>query len=138
MRLGLTILDNVVNVNNFDIPTEVYLVSGNTNRLYFMLQSEKKHGDATSRQRWLPGSAATIAVTFLYVDSTKEIVNRAAAMAYSTDDRSIWYVDIGANEVIAPDSINATLTDSAVVTKLALFNVLRSEVVAGGLGRYYC
>jgi hypothetical protein len=138
MRLGVTILDNVVNINTFDVPKEVFITSGNQTRLYLMLQSEKKRNDLSSRMRYIPSALATMTVTFLYIDSTKEIVNRTATMAYSADDRSIWYVDIAANEVIAPDSINAVLTDGSVVTQLSLFNTLRSEVISGGLGKYYC
>ena len=125
MRLGLSLLENVNSVNDFDMPSEVHITAGNTTRLYLQLQSEENYGDASTRIRWIPSSAATLSISFLYIDSNKEILNRAAVMAYPLDDRSIWYVDIGANEVIAPDSINAVLTDGLVVTKLVLFNSLR-------------
>jgi hypothetical protein len=138
MRLGLILLDNVIDVNHFSTPSEVHVVQGNNTRLYFMLVNESVYGSAASRTRWIPSDVAALSVNFSHVDSNAAITNRSATMAFSDDDRSIWFVDIGANESIAADSLEATLTDGLVVTKLAFLGTLRSDTVSGGLGRFYC
>ena len=135
MRLGIRFLDDVISYNSFRLANEVMLTQGEDGFLYFQLVSIYEACAEDSMIRYIPKVTGEVNLVFLHIDSNKEIV-RAATKAFPDEDRSIWKVQIQASDVIAPDSIFATLTEDGVTRRLILTGTLRSEYTDSN--RFFC
>ena len=114
-KLMFKILEDVKDSNNFYEVDQYELIPGNPDTLYFRFISSKSQDseDQISDLRYIPASGSTVTVTFDHIDSNKKIV-RAASLAFSADDRSIWKVSILATDTIALNSMNVVLTEGGV------------------------
>jgi hypothetical protein len=101
-NLVFKILNPVFDVNNFNEVNKLELIQGNTQSIYFQLQSR-------TGQRYIPDALATIQVTFDHIDSNKTLT-RTAIKPFATDDRSVWKLDILATDQIAFNSMGVKIS----------------------------
>lgn len=108
-------LENVQNLNTFYKIEQLTHVDGNQQTIYFRL-IQKLDGNSRSQdyQRYIPSPYANITITFDSLDKNLQILNRAAAMAFPNDDRSIWSVTVLSTDIIAGAGITVFLTDPTV------------------------
>lgn len=96
MRLTGRPLIDVCNVNDFVPATEVQCSRGDNLEFYFQLVDLEKnlaaHGWNPPGMRYMALPGATVAVTFLNLDSAKQFV-RTATQPF-TQDASVWKVSI--------------------------------------------
>lgn len=121
MLLSARPLAAVATVNVFEVVDVVQFNQGDATRVYFQLidaaLDRPEQGFSPAGRRYMPASGATLSVTLTSIDAGKA-VTRAASMAFSADDRSIWYVQMQAADTIAGTvDIQLTLTEGATVTR---------------------
>jgi hypothetical protein len=114
MRLSITPLDDVEDVNNYHFVTEVESTAGDPIDLYFQLSDASKnltqHGFNPGGLRYCPAVAATLQITFKNVDTSKQF-NRFATQPF-VQDPSIWKVS-----VLATDLVTGTVSMKFVLTE---------------------
>lgn len=145
MRLGFILLDNVLDVNNFKETRELDLVSGNPADLYFrIVQLDKDCGEQKGEEhylRFIPPSGATCTAQINNMNDSL-VLNASSTPAitptqpYASSDASIWKIQIPANAVINPNSLDIQLTYSGNTYNLIGISELRQSSV--GQNKYYC
>ena len=94
MLLGARLLENVADINHFEVTGNVTVRSGENNFLYIQLVdlNQNKENDP-SGLRFIPqGSVNKVTVIFPSIDDNKEF-SRIAVQPF-TGDESIWRVEI--------------------------------------------
>ena len=119
MKLGIRILDCVVDVNHFEPTTTVEWTEGDSPAIYFQLVDERKdkanEGFSPPFRRFMPATGATMAITLESIDDAKR-VTRAATQPFS-NDASIWMVDVLSTDLIGGTiNMRVVLTEDSVVT----------------------
>jgi hypothetical protein len=108
MKLAFKFLDHIKDVNDFTVLDSLTLVRGNADHIYFQLISKSSNPDI----RYMPDTTATITVTFDHVDSNA-VITRVASMAFPSDDRSVWKVDVLATDKLASNGMQVSLTEQS-------------------------
>ena len=131
-------LKDVSGVNAYTYTPTAEIIQGNQADVFFQLVDASVElptsGANPSGRRWCPSNAATLLVTFKSIDCSVTVC-RAAALAWSTQDTSIWKVTL-----FATDSLVGTyvaylkLTDGSVVTLGSIQQALQVK----GLKQYSC
>jgi hypothetical protein len=111
MKLSAKTLVNVSNVNDFEYIDQWEINEGSAHRLHFQIIDTHKED-----LRYLSQATVidAVTVTFLSIDDNSEIT-KTATQAF-TDDKSVWYIDLAANEVPNPGAIKISITEDGVVT----------------------
>lgn len=120
MLLSVRPLNAVASVNIYEAVDAVQLNQGDGSKVYFQLidemQDREAHGFNPAGRRYMPASGATLQVTLQNINNAKQIT-RAAIMAFPSDDRSIWYLQLLSTDTLAGTcDMLLTLTEGAVVT----------------------
>jgi hypothetical protein len=114
MRLNVTALDDVRDVNNYRYVTEVSSTAGDPIELYFQLSDATKnltqYGFSPSGLRYMPVAGSTLQVIFLNIDNSKQF-NRFASQPF-VQDSSIWRVP-----VLATDPVLGTVSLKFILTE---------------------
>lgn len=110
-------LIDVCDVNSFVPGTEVEISAGDTADFYFQLVDTQQltvgHGYVPAGLRYMPAVGATLAVTFLNLDSAKQFA-RSATQPFPQDP-SIWKVSILASDPLTGTvSMKFTLNEGTV------------------------
>ncbi len=121
MLLSGTVLKNVQNVNSFERTTNVMVRQGNPTTLYIQLIDLEQTDSNGQSLRYIPSSSASMTITLGSIDSTKG-VSRLASQPYSSDDRSIWSLNILSTDLFGQGNINFTLTEGATVRTATILN----------------
>lgn len=127
MRLSAKLLKSVVNVNSFAYTSQWDIAEGNAQRLYFQFV-DKHQSDLRYLSQATPLSAS---VTFDNIDDSLEIV-KSATQAFA-DDKSIWYIDLAADEVPSNGAVQFSFDEDGVVTNFRVdFAITVDLLNAGG------
>jgi hypothetical protein len=122
MKLSVTVLDDVEDVNDYHYATQAESTVGDATQLYFQLSDATKnlgqHGFNPGGLRYMPVAGATLQVTFKNIDNRKQFT-RFATQPFP-QDLSIWKVP-----VLATDPVSGTVSCKFVLTE--------PNGVAGGL-----
>ncbi len=121
MLLSGTVLKNVQSVNSFERTTNVMVRQGNPTTLYIQLIDLEQTDSNGQSLRYMPASGASMTITLGSIDSTKG-VNRLASQPYSSDDRSIWSLNILSTDQFGQGNINFTLTEGSTVRTATILN----------------
>ena len=115
MRLAVSPLQDVQNVNDFKYCTEVQSTVNDAIDLWFQLQDKEKnlssHGFSPSGLRYCPPANSTLQVTFLNLNNRKQFT-RFASQPFSSQDPSIFKVSI-----LATDPVSGTVSCRFVLTE---------------------
>ncbi len=130
MLLTARVLTNVVSVNSFDPATELTINQGDAGYFYLQLldgeQWVNSFGFKPSGLRYIPTAGATMTVQFQNVDATKQFT-RAATLAFSADDRSIWRVPLLASDPVSgTQSLKIVLQEGSVIRSFTMQGAIRS------------
>jgi hypothetical protein len=121
VRLSIKPLKNFNNVNNFEQTTEWFVQAGTQKRLYFQLVDLDR-----DELRYIPTEdPVTLTIHFPAIIPT-QVLNKTATK-FSELDRSIWYVDILATDVIFSGSIRLTLNENGKISKFSALDVVMVE-----------
>lgn len=114
MRLNVTPLDDLEDVNDFRYATEVKATAGDPIDLYFQLSDATKnlssHGFNPSGLRYMPIANSTLQVILLNINNRKQF-NRFATQPFPQDP-SIWKVS-----VLATDPVSGTISMKFILTE---------------------
>jgi hypothetical protein len=124
MKLQITVLDDVVGVNDFHYVTEVQSTVGDACELFFQLSDATKNlsqfGYNPSGLRYLPPADSTLQCVFLNINTRRQF-SRFATQPFAQDP-SIWKVP-----VLATDPVSGTVSMKFILTE--------PNGVAGGITR---
>jgi hypothetical protein len=127
MKLSAKLLKNVANVNCFQYTPQWDISEGAAQRLYFQIVDKLKDD-----LRYL--SQATVinevTVTFLSIDDDSEIV-KTATQAWA-DDKSIWYIDLAANEVPNSGAVKFSITEDGVQSQFKVDQAIVVDLLESG------
>jgi hypothetical protein len=135
MKLGFRLLDDVFSCNYYREVEELTISRGDVGFLYFQLVSVRDICKTETLLRHIPEAGATVMVKVKHIDTNREI-SRPANQVFPLDDRSIWRVEIRADDVIGPDALTVILTEGGVQRVLQLVGSLRSA--ESGYEAFFC
>lgn len=126
MLLSCRILENYVNVNNFEFATEAKFTEGDATDVYFQLIDKSRdranEGVNPPGRRYIPESGATLSVTVDTLDDAKKITRVCSVVS---EDRSIWKLTILATDTVrGTANLRLTLTEGVKVTRGSLETAL--------------
>ena len=114
MRLNVTPLDDVEDVNDFRYATEVKSTAGDAVELYFQLSDATKNlaqgGFNPSGLRYIPVIGSTLQVIVQNINNRKQF-NRWATQPFANDP-SVWKLPI-----LATDPVSGTVSFKFVLTE---------------------
>lgn len=126
MKLSAKLLKNVANINNFQYAPQWDIAEGSAQRLYFQVIDTHKDDLRYMTQATIYSAS----VTFLSVDTDQEIVKNAT-QAWS-DDKSIFYIDLDANEVPNSGAVKFSLTEDGQEKKFKVEQAIVVELLSSG------
>lgn len=132
MKIVYRLLEQVLNVNSFYEVDRYEVIQGNAETVYFRLKLQKESTQDNKLQdmRYVPAAGSTIEVTLRHLDTNKT-VTRIATMAFSSDDRSVWKLDILATDRFAFDGMEVKLTESGTTKTIRGASFLLSTPPSG-------
>ena len=126
MKLSAKFLKNVADVNCFQYVTQWDISEGSAQRLYFQVVDKLKED-----LRYLSQATATsIDVIFLSVESDEEIT-KTATQAFA-DDKSIWYIDLAADEVPNSGAVKFIITEDGDEKKFKVEQAIVVDLLDDG------
>lgn len=134
MLLSARILESVSGVNSFDYVDQGRFTEGDTPTIYLQLidaaKDRPQDGFVPAGRRYMPIGGATLQVTFVNLDASKQVV-RFATQPFPQDP-SIWAVTLLATDAIRGTvSLRLLLSESGKLTKGSLQAALAVESVSG-------
>lgn len=135
MRILMRLLESVLSANNFCEVDQLEYSQGSGDAIYFrLIQDKSGKCEECNKLRWLPSNSATIQFVFDNIDETAKIT-RTGVMAFPSDDRSIFRVDMMPTDKIA-GIVSATLTDGGKTINILLDG--RLNVISSDDERFFC
>lgn len=127
MKLSARPLIEVCDVNDFDVTQQVEFTVGDPFTFYFQLvdleKNRAQYGWNPAGLRYIPVADATLTLTFLNIDSSKQFV-RFAEQPFDQDG-SIWSVDVLPSDPISGTvNVKAVLTEGTKTSTFSLHGVL--------------
>jgi hypothetical protein len=126
MKLSAKFLKNVSNINNFQYVNQWDISEGSANRLYFQIIDKLKDNLRFITQ----ATTYSVSVTFLSIDSNSEIT-KSATQPFA-DDKSIWYIDLAANEVPNSGAVKFSITQDSVESKFKVEQAIVVDLLENG------
>lgn len=128
MLLSARVLNDVANVNSFEVATVLSWTEGDAVDVYLQLVDASLDTDMKgfypAGRRYMPPATSTLSVQIQNLDSAK-VINRLAIQPFP-EDASIWKVSVLATDLIhgSPQML-LTLTEPTKVTKGLVKNALK-------------
>ena len=120
MRLSAQILENVYDVNSYEVVSEAHLSDGGPNYMYIQLIDKSKH-----ELRYITQATAySVSALFSDIDDSQEF-EIAASQPFS-DDKSIWKIDFLSTQIPNSGAFVIKLIEDGVERK---FKVDQSLIV---------
>ena len=109
MRYIVKILDNVNNINSFNVADEILLTRGNQYTLNFQLMTESfnPNGESTNLRYVPQGASVSVEVQFDNLDLNHHI--RRVAQSSFPGDESVWQVPILPQDQLMFSSMRVTV-----------------------------
>lgn len=127
MKLSAKFLKNVSDVNNFQYADQWDIAEGSAQRLYFQIIDKLKEDLRYLSQATVIDS---VTVTFLDLDTDDEIIK--TAVQPFADDKSIWYVDLAADEVPNSGAVQFSITEDGVEKKFKVNQAIVVDLLEDG------
>lgn len=120
MILSCRILDNVVDVNDYDIVPQFEATQGDTNTVYIQLvdsaSNKASAGFNPPGKRYIPAVGSTLTVLANSLDDAKK-VTRIATQPFPLDG-SIWSFQIlGTDPIVGTCNLKLTLNETGVMLR---------------------
>lgn len=125
-RLSAVPLDNVADVNNYDVVSEAHISEGQANDIYVQLINKSKH-----EIRYMP-QGAVISVSAEFSDINDASVISIAGTQPFTDDKSIWKFSLTSSQIPNSGTFILTLTEDGVSRKIKVTQGLIVELLEDG------
>jgi hypothetical protein len=130
------IMDDVKNVNSYDLVDEIHLTRGNQFDLYFQLQSRKQlasNGDYIDT-RYIPlAVGATVEVQFDNLDKSYQI-RRVASKPFA-EDGSIYKITLIKQDIVMFNSMRVVVNENNNATAFKVVTDIATEDT-GSLRRF--
>ena len=120
MRLTAIILENVANINNYDIVSEATLSDSGPNSFHIQIVNLSKHEIRYITQ------ASSYSVTALFDDINDAEEFEISATQPFADDKSIWKISFSSSQIPNSGTFVIKLTEDGIDTK---FKVVQSLIV---------
>jgi hypothetical protein len=127
MKLSAKFLKNVANINNFQYADQWDIAEGSAQRLYFQIVDKLKDDLRYMSQATVIDS---VTVTFLSINDDSEIV-KTATQAWA-DDKSIWYIDLAADEVPNSGAVKFSITEDGVTKTFRVAQAIVVDLLEAG------
>lgn len=126
MLISARPLKNFQNINSYLQATEWTVRKDEPKRIYLQLVDLEQDG-----LRYLSQATAySLSVTFPALNPLNAITK--AATQASALDRSIWYVDLSANENPSTGSVKVSITEDGVTKSFSMMSALTVELLNDG------
>jgi hypothetical protein len=126
MKLSAKFLKNVANVNNFQYADQWDISEGSAQRLYFQIVDKLKEDLRYMSQ----ATVVSVTVTFLSIDDDSEIT-KSATQAFA-DDKSIYYIDLAADEVPNSGAVQFSITEDGEERKFRVEQAIVVDLLNAG------
>jgi hypothetical protein len=124
MRYVVKLLENVNNINDFEIADESVYVRGNAFNLYFQLFKETVDREGNIRYtRYMPQGTPTYVECFFRNFNNDKIVNRVGVPAFA-QDTSIYYVPVLATDKFPFNGLLVKVTEAGIRTSFVVLTDL--------------
>lgn len=114
MLLGATMLKSVQNVNSFQTTQQAILRQNNPNTVYFRLVDLEQTDQYGQPLRYVPASGATLTATISSINADN-FISRLATQPYSSDDRSIFALNILATDTVTTGNLDLQLMEGSTI-----------------------
>jgi len=121
MLLGAIMLKSVQNVNSFQRNTQTTIRQGSPTTIYFQLVDLEQTDTYGQPLRYIPSSGATMTATINSMN-TAHVISRLAQQPYTSDDRSIWSLNILSTDTPSAGNFDIQLTEGSVVRTTSIAN----------------
>lgn len=121
MLLGAIMLKSVQNVNSFQRNTQTIVRQGSPTTIYFQLVDLEQTDSFGQPLRYVPAAGASMTATINSINSAN-VVSRVASQPFSSDDRSIWSINLLAIDHPASGNFDIELSQSGVITTTSIAN----------------
>ncbi len=121
MLLGAIMLKSVQNVNSFQRNTQTIVRQGSPTTIYFQLVDLEQTDTFGQPLRYVPAAGASMTATINSINSAN-VVSRVASQPFSSDDRSIWSINLLATDHPASGNLDIELSQSGVITTTSIAN----------------
>ena len=126
MRLSAQILENVHNINSYEVVSEAHLSDSGPNYMYIQLIDKSKHEIRYITQ------ATTYSVSALFSDIDDSEEFEIAATQPFTDDKSIWKITFSSSQIPNSGTFVIKLTEDGVEKKFKVSQSLIVELLNDG------
>ena len=127
MKLSAKLLKNVANVNCFQYANQWDIAEGSAQRLYFQIVDSLKEDI-----RYLSQATVIDAVTVTFPSINEgETIVKIATQAWA-DDKSIWYIDLAADEVPNSGAVQFSITEDGVESKFKVDQAIVVDLLENG------
>lgn len=126
MKLSCKFLKNVADVNNFQYADQWDIAEGSAQELYFQIIDKNKEDLRYMSQ----GTVFGVDVTFLDIDTDAEIT--IAATKPFVDDKSIFKVELTAEQVPNSGAVKFALTEDGVVKQFKVDQAISVTLLNNG------
>ena len=129
MRLSAKPIVNYANINNMDFGNQWIIRAGDPNRLYFQLVDLDKVDNSACKipQRYIPIATTppvVMQVTFPSLDDATQIV---ATAVQSTQDNSVFYVDLSPSQIPGSGAVQFALTVDGATRRFGVTGMMSVE-----------
>lgn len=124
MRISAKAIVNFANINQLNFGNQWTIRAGDPNTLYFQIVDLDQNG-----LRYMVGSGvqnqpASVVVTFPSIDDT-QVINSTAIQ--ETDDKSIFKVVLGPNQIPNSGSVRFMVQEGSTVRRFSVLNLISVE-----------
>lgn len=131
MLLSARPLENVVNVNAYEVVDHVSFSEGDAVSLYLQLvdlaKDRPEQGFVPAGRRYMPAAGATLQVTLDHLNDAR-VITKVAVQPFS-QDASIWRVDVMSTDIVRGTvTIKIALTENGTIRRGVMDSVLRVQI----------
>ena len=126
MRLGAQILENVYDVNSYEVVSEAHLSDGGPNSMHIQLIDKSKH-----EIRYLT-QATTYSVSALFSDIDDSQEFEITATQPFVDDKSIFKISFSSSQIPSSGTFVVKLTEDGIERKFRVDQSLIVDILENG------
>ena len=125
MYLTIKMLENVANINNYDMVDQAIVFEGQVNSIYFQLFNKSKDLRYMSQ-----ASSIEVSLIFPSIDDAKEI--EIVASNPFPDDKSIYKIDLTSSQLPNSGGVILKVIEDGVERKFKVDQVIEARLINDG------
>ena len=126
MKLNIKFVKNFCNINNFDFTDEWDISEGSAQSLYLQLVNDHK-----DQLRYISdASPLELYAVFTSIDTDQEFEKQATLI--SSDDKSLWKIDLDAEDVPKSGAVTFRLVEDSEETKFKVHQAISITLLDDG------